>query len=375
MITNAAEPILSKNVRQPLGFLRKELREMNAYSPPLTNTSVVNLSLNEHPAAPPSRISEALQHIRAEKLASYDVDETIRLKTKIAAREGVSPENIILCAGESQALSLLFSCLHKRSALLPSIGWSYYTTLAELSSLRVSTYSLTRENEAFDVDYASAAMAVAREDSSVVVFINPHMPAGCLTEPDFVRWCAARASNSLVLVDEAYEGFSPEMRSMSSEVEEHPNLVVAKTFSKYFGLAAIRVGYLIASRRVVEHIQKALTPFSISYASSLIASAALDAEEHYRAQAEIIMTTKDAFARQITEHGAARPYRSHANFLLVDFGSEQAAVFAEQRAYAAGFVVRSARSYGLPSFLRISVGTPEVMDRLANAIAGPSRAA
>ena len=93
---------------------------------------------------------------------------------------------------------------------------------------------------------------------------------------------------------------------MESEVEEHPNLVVAKTFSKYFGLAAIRVGYLIASRRVVEHIQKALTPFSISYASSLIASAALDAEEHYRAQARTIMATKDAFARRIKEHGASR---------------------------------------------------------------------
>src|SRR5688500_2001212 len=113
MITNAAEPILSINARQPLGFLRKELREMTAYSPPLTNTSVVNLSLNEHPATPPALVREALQQISAERLVSYDVDQASRLREKIAEREGVSPENIVLCAGESQALSLLFSCLCK----------------------------------------------------------------------------------------------------------------------------------------------------------------------------------------------------------------------------------------------------------------------
>ncbi|WP_437928669.1 aminotransferase class I/II-fold pyridoxal phosphate-dependent enzyme [Sorangium sp. So ce291] len=109
-----------------------------------------------------------------------------------------------------------------------------------------------------------------------------------------------------MLVAEAYHGFSPAAASVAAEVLTHPNLVVSKTFSKYFGLAGIRMGYLVVSAPLAEQLGKAVSPFSVPFVSSLVALAALDSEAHYRALAPRTPTSRSLPGRSWSSHERAR---------------------------------------------------------------------
>ncbi|HVG61323.1 MAG TPA: aminotransferase class I/II-fold pyridoxal phosphate-dependent enzyme [Hyalangium sp.] len=352
-----------------LRAIRREIRQLERYVPPFTDRTRINLSLNEHPAPPPPAIAEALEGFSLERLVTYDQDQADHLRSLLAEREGVSPDNILLCPGSSHGLALLFSCLGGGPVLFPSLCWSYYPNLARLNALPVGTYDVLQREETFEIDPLSVERALRQEEVSLLLFINPHMPTGALTGSDLILRCAAHARDTLVLVDEAYHGFSAEADSVASQVTEHPNIVVSKTFSKYFGLASIRVGYLVSSRQVIEQLEKMLSPFSLAPLSTAIACAALESEPYYREQAAVLMAVQEAFRQRMATLPGVRPYRSHGNFLLVDMESAEEAQQAEARVHAAGMAVRSARSYGLPSFLRVSVGTAEAMDRVAVALA------
>lgn len=349
-----------------LRAMRRELRRLERYVPPFADRSVINLSLNEHPAPPSPAVCAALREVDPLRLVTYDTEQVERLRAQLADREGVRLDNILLCPGSSHALQLLFSSLSNGGpALYPSICWSYYQSLARLNGLQTTAYELVKGDGEFQVEPHSVARALESEEPSVILFINPHMPAGALADGDFLRWCADNARGSLVLVDEAYHGFSPAAGTLAPHVLEHENLMVSKTFSKFFGLAGLRVGYLVAHTSVVEQLAKGLSPFSIPYLSSRLASAALDSEPYYREQADTLMAVKEAFTRRVAALPRLRPYGSHGNFMLVEFPSPEDALLAEQQLYAAGVAVRSARSYGLPHFLRISIGMAETMERIA----------
>ncbi|WP_437757029.1 pyridoxal phosphate-dependent aminotransferase [Sorangium sp. So ce1389] len=351
-----------------LGVIREEIRRIERYDPPFADRSVINLSLNEHYAPPPPQIQDALYNLDPMRLVTYDTELAEQLRARLAAREGVSIENIVLCPGSSSGLQLLISCLSGGPLLVPSICWSYYLNLARLHGFPVASYEIQRGAGEFQVSPASVAEALERDKPSLLLFIQPHMPTGALAAVDLILGCAERARSTIVLVDEAYHGFSPAAASVAAAVLTHPNLIVSKTFSKYFGLAGIRMGYLVASAPMAEQLGKAVSPFSVPFVSSLVALAALDSEAHYRALAAELMAAKDAFARRVDAIPGARAYRSHGNFLLVELPDAAAAARAEAEIRAAGVAVRSARSYGLPSFLRISVGAAETMDRVAEAL-------
>jgi histidinol-phosphate aminotransferase len=348
-----------------LRALRRELRAMDRYEPPFVDRSVLNLSLNEHPAAPSPAVQAALRSLPAELLITYDTDRAARLRAQIAKREDVEPDNVVLCAGASHALQLLFGCLDPRgTVLLPSICWSYYTTLAQLHDSPVARYQMAKCDDRFELDIPSMMGGIATEAPALVLIINPHMPTGAMTSASAIVTCAAHARGSLVLVDEAYHGFSREVPSVAARVKEHDNLVVAKTFSKFFGLAGLRLGYLIAHSSLVTHLAKALPPFGVPGIASVLASAALDSEAYYREQADALMGIKAEFGRRVGARGRLRPWNSHGNFLLLEFPDAEEAGLAEARIYQAGVAVRSARSYGMPAFLRITIGAAATMDRI-----------
>ncbi len=351
-----------------LRALRRSVRRHERYAPPFTDRSVVNLSLNEHPAPPPRQLVELLQHIDPQSLVTYDTEAMDRLRRKVAEREGVGPENVLLSAGSSQGIALVFDCLCDEPVLLPSICWSYYASLARLHGLSISQYAIDKDDGEFHLDLCSAARALEREEPSLAIFINPHMPTGALAPGEFILRSAELAKESLILVDEAYHGFSRAAPSLAARVLDHENLVVSKTFSKFFGLAGIRVGYLVASARLITELEKATPPFSLPYLSSALALAALEAEPYYRAQADELMRIKDEFVLGISKIEGVRPYASHGNFLLVDLESPEEAERARARIQGAGAAVRSARGYGLPSFLRIGLGARETMERVAVAL-------
>ncbi|MGL4745830.1 MAG: pyridoxal phosphate-dependent aminotransferase [Dermatophilaceae bacterium] len=326
------------------------------------------MSLNEHYAPPSPSVREALHGLDPMRLVTYDIEMTDTLRSRIAEREGVSIGNVLLCAGSSSGLQLLFSCLRDGTVLLPSICWTYYLNLIRLHGLAVETYDIAEGEHNFHVDLASVSGAVHRHDPTLTLFINPHMPTGSLVSAEAIAAEATREPEMLVLVDEAYHGFSRDAESLASVVPDRPNLVVSRTLSKFFGLAGIRLGYLIAHEDVVDELSKAAPPFSVPTVSARLAMAAFESESYYRRIGDELTTVRESFVARLSTIPGIRPYRSHANFVLVELESVERAHRAEQDIQAAGLKVRSAGSYGLPQFLRITVGTEDAMECVTAAL-------
>ena len=367
MLFGQSDAIPASSGRSHLRAIRPEIRRAERYAPPFAERNIINLSLNEHHAPPPQAIVNALGSLNPAALVTYDTENERKLRERIADREGVEPENVLLCPGSSAGLAQLFSSLEDGIVVFPSIVWNYYARLARVWGLHEARYDLVRRGDTFEIDTPSLLRVFDREDPALVLFIEPHMPTGAACADDLPISVAEAAPSSLVLVDEAYEGFGARP-SLAPRVLDHPNLIVSKTFSKYFGLAALRVGYLVASGRIVEELSKTSSPFHMPLCSSIIALAALEAEAEYRALAVEMAETREAFRKRLLPLSGVEALSSHANFVLVELPSPSDAAAIEARLFAQGIAVRSASGYGMPNALRIGVGTNDVMAEVASAI-------
>lgn len=320
-------------------------------------------------AAPSPQVRAALRAVAAERLASYDTVRAADLRDQIAIRDGVSPDNVLLCGGAAHAVQLIFSCLATSgTVLLPSICRSYHTALARLHGIPTARYAIEARGPRFALDAASLARAIDAEDPALVLMLNPHAPTGGIASAAEIMACVAHARGGLVLVDEAYHGFSREAPTVASQVRDHDNLLVARGFAKFFGLADLRIGYVLAHRSLIAQLAKVQPPLGVPGLASALASAALASERYYRAKADMVMTIKDAFARRMRATRRLLPYESHGNFLLVELPDAEAARAAVAHIHDAGIPVRIAQAYGLPQFLRIRIGTDEQMSRIADVL-------
>jgi len=225
-------------------------------------------------------------------------------------------------------------------------------------------------------DYAHdlAAMRAAITAQTRIVFVaNPNNPTGTWIAPEPLRaFIASVPMDVLVVLDEAYnEYIEPSQHTESTAwIAEHPNLIVSRTFSKAYGLAALRVGYGIMDPKVAEMMNRVRQPFNVNALAQAAAVAAL-ADTEYLGESRALNA---AGMRELVEGVRALGLTyvpSHANFLLIHVGN---AARVYQRLLEQGVIVRPVSGYGLPESLRVTVGLPaenrRFLDALAAALAG-----
>jgi len=227
---------------------------------------------------------------------------------------------------------------------------------------------------AVDYRHDLPAMRAAITPATRIVFVaNPNNPTGTWIAPDALEaFIASVPDDVLVVLDEAYnEYLEPERQAPSAAwIAKYANLVVSRTFSKAYGLAALRVGYGIMDPNVADMLNRVRQPFNVNALAQAAALAAL-ADADYVEQSRII---NRAGMRQLEEGARALglPFiPSHANFMLIRVG-DAASVYA--RLLKQGVIVRPVANYGLPEFLRVTVGLSvenrRFLDALAVALAG-----
>jgi histidinol-phosphate aminotransferase len=201
------------------------------------------------------------------------------------------------------------------------------------------------------------AAAVAA-DTALVYVANPNNPTGTHLPADAIeRFLAAVPTRVVIVLDEAYnEYLPPELRADSTAwVRRHPNLLVSRTFSKAFGLAGLRVGYGIAQRELTDLLNRVRQPFNVNALAQAAAVAAL-ADEAYLAESYALnLRGMQQLTAAFREHGLEY-VPSVGNFVLVKV-APAARVYAEL--LKRGVIVRPVANYGLPEWLRVSIGLPE----------------
>jgi histidinol-phosphate aminotransferase len=287
------------------------------------------------------------------------------LATLLAARFGVSPEQLILGNGSNEVLLYAFLLFggHGRRTLLFQPTYSMHARLARIAGGHVVDemiglpYELTAER---------AGAAVERERPEIVVLCSPNNPTGTLLPDDVIDAVAHAAPRSLVLVDEAYAEFSG--TSVIPRIAEHPNLAVVRTFSKARAAAGLRLGVLVADARVVAMFRAVQLPYNVNALTHAVAARIVADEAGVRRRVELCRVERDKVERALAAVEAVETYPSAANFILFRLRSGGTAPV-HARLLEQGVLVRDLSSWpGCAGCLRVSIGTAAENDRFIAAL-------
>jgi len=319
----------------------------------LDPAGIIKLASNENPLGPSPRVLEAVRRELSE-LTRYPDGNGFELKQKLAQRCGVRPEQVTLGNGSNDVLDLV-----ARAYLAPGLN-AVFSEHA-FAVYPIATQAVGAQGKvvpARDYGHDLEAMLAAIDAQTRVVFIaNPNNPTGTWFGPQALADFLARVPEQvLVVLDEAYIEYASgdELPNGLDYLARYPNLLVSRTFSKAYGLAALRVGYGLSSPQVADVLNRVRQPFNVNSLALADACAALD-DSDYLAESRRI---NDAGMRQLEEGFRALGLKwipSKGNFIAVDFGRDAAPI--NQALLAAGVIVRPVAGYGMPTFLRVSIGT------------------
>ena len=334
----------------------------------LEEASIIKLASNENPLGVSPRARRAIEGI-LDGVSRYPDGNGFELKQALCSRYGVSAEQIILGNGSNDVLELA-----ARSFLTPQDSAIYAQHAFAVYPLAVQAIGAEAiEVPAREFGHDPEAMLNAVRPNTRLVFIaNPNNPTGTMIAAESLqRFIAAMPGHVLVVLDEAYNEYVPREFSCNTLtwLSRYPNLVVTRTFSKIYGLAGLRVGCAFAAPDVADLMNRVRQPFNVNSVSLAAASAALADSEFVRRSVEL----NSAGMKQVTG-GLARLgldyIRSYGNF--VSFKVPDApGVF--QKLLRSGVIVRPIASYGMPDYLRVTIGleseNARFLDSLRQAIA------
>jgi histidinol-phosphate aminotransferase len=315
----------------------------------------IKLASNEVPFGPLPGVPEAIVEAIGSSHRYPDMG-VVQLRDKLADRYGVDADRVVTGCG-SVALAEHLA----KAACLPGdeivYSWRSFEAYPIISA-GVGATSVRVPNTARH-EHDLAAMAAAITDRTRVVMIcNPNNPTGTSIRRDEIdRFLAGVPSDVLVVLDEAYREFvtDEQVPDALETYGERPNVVVLRTMSKAWGLAGLRVGFLVGQPEVAAAIRKVVTPFSTSVVAQAAAIAALDAEDEVRRRCALVVAERDRVSEALRKLSVDVP-ASQANFVWLPLGDRSAAFGAacESR----GVIVRAFQ----PDGVRVTIGTPEEND-------------
>ena len=332
---------------------RESVRRMAPYSPPSGGREgKLRLDFNENTVGCSPAVLRALSRMTAEEMAIYP--EYQATANRLARYFGVRPAEMHLTNGIDDALHLIADTFIEDgdSVLVVEPTFDMYRFFAELAGARVIALRYDDEMR-FPVDAVIRALRQPGKRCPRVLYIaNPNNPTGTLVQRDELRRILRAAAHTLVLVDEAYFDFAG--LTILPWIRRYPNLLVARTFSKSAGLAALRVGCLFGKSELLAAMRRACTPYPVNSAALVGAEAAIRDPQFQRNYTREVLQSRDLLEKGLVRLGA-RIYPSSANFVLADFGPKaKALVRALERK---GILVRARRDFPRAGFVRISAGT------------------
>ena len=333
----------------------------------LDERQIVKLASNENPRGPSAKVRAAIAAAAA-GVTRYPDGNGFALKLALSARFAVGLEQIVLGNGSNDILELA-----TQAFLRPGDHTVYSQHAFAVYPLATQARGAVGiEVPARDLGHDLAAMRAAMTPQTRIVFIaNPNNPTGTWLPPAEVEaFIASVPSAVLVVLDEAYSEYleAGQRANTASWIAAHPNLIVCRTFSKAYGLAGLRIGYGLADAGVADLLNRVRQPFNVNSVAQAAALAALDDEEYVAESADLNRRGLAQLMQGLDAIGIAY-LPSHGNFLLVrvaDAGGAAAAVY--EALLRAGVIVRPVANYGLPEWLRVTVGLPEENARFLTAL-------
>jgi histidinol-phosphate aminotransferase len=365
-VTNDSRP----NNFNPAHFIRPNVVDLKPYAPILPfevlsaqlgrkPADIIKLDANENPYGPSPLLAKTLAE--APFLHIYPDPESRELRSALADYTGLDADYLLVGLGADELIDLVMRLFIEPGDRIvncpPTFGM--YAFDADINAAeQINVWR--REDFSIDVEKIETLFASSPKPPKLIFIASPNNPDGSLLNDDNLRRLLALPA--ITILDEAYVEFGGSSRIQW--VEQYPNLIVLRTFSKWAGLAGMRVGYGAFPLAIITHLWKIKQPYNVPVASQLAAQVSLANREHLLGNVIKIIAERDKFYTQLQQISWLQPYPSHTNFILGRVTGGRRAINIKQQLAAQGILIRYYNSPGLTDCVRFSMGTPAQMSKV-----------
>jgi histidinol-phosphate aminotransferase len=334
---------------------RRAVLAMPEYHPPLAGRDALRLDFNENTLAASPKVIERLKQTTAEGLTKYPEREGV--ERIAAAHFGLQTDQVVLTNGVDEAIHLLCAAFleEEDEALIQTPTFFMYEVSAGMMTAHVKK---VQADASLEFPYERFLAGITPRTKLIMV-ASPNNPTGAVVSREHLLGICAAAPQAVVMVDEAYFHFFGE--TVMEDVGRVPNLIVARTFSKAYGLANLRIGMLAGNAELMKYVRKVSSPYNVNGVALDCLPVALADDAYVQWYAEQVHAGRALMMDGLRALGVDF-FPSHANFVLMKIGAKHAELVAAMRAH--GVLLRDrSTDPGCDGFVRITVGVEEHVTR------------
>ncbi len=331
-------------------------------------TNPIKLASNENPWGPSPKVVKAL-HTESLSLHRYPDGSCYHLVRALAGKMGLDPAEIVVGNGSNEVIEFLVKAFMREGdeAITSHPSFLMYQKFVQIRN--GANYVVPLKEMGHDLETIKAMIS----DKTRLIFLdNPNNPTGTAIAPvDLYQFLSDVPESVIVVLDEAYVDFldtslQVDIYSLIRNAAGRCPVVSIRTFSKAYGLAGLRVGYGLMSRDIATILNKVRQPFNVNQMAQAGALAALEDEEYFQRTVALTKEGLDFLSSEVSRLGC-KTYPSHANFFLIDVGTEADKIY--QAMLYKGVIIRSMSSHGFDNCIRVTIGTEEENRRLIQTLA------
>ncbi len=323
------------------------------------------LDRNENQYGPAPACYEVLRTANLEQLSLYSRSFVRGVKSDLSERLsrdiGIPEDRVLLSYGSEDMLKQVVHCYLREgeTILLPQQSWWYYKSVAAEVSGKTVMYAIHEAGDRFAYDVKEMIRLYDEHSPRVILIASPSNPTGNSIAMEDLSTLVKHCSSSVIVLDEAYYGFGISSHAHLRELlAHHPQLVVLRTFSKYYALAGLRIGYACVGTECTKLVKFSSRYLGYNQLTEKIALAALDSGEYYTRTSDAIKEDNRAYYDFFMGLPGFKPFRTDANFILVRYPREQKEGLRAGLA-GMGVIVKFLDDPGLEDCMRITTGTRE----------------
>lgn len=361
------EEFMNENLDQSNEVIKvfSKYSEVKSYHSVPTVQKSGRLHLNENLFKPSPKCLEVLKNITMEDLYLYDLGRNDELVETLSSSLGISSNNIFIHNGSAEVIKSIGSILLNENdiVLVSSPGWSYYKSVADAKFAKCITYEVCEKEDTYEYNIDDLLQKAKENNPKVIIITSPQMPTGCGISYNDIEKVIKENINSIILLDEAYWGYGNDDNKFEKKIiTQYSNVVITRTFSKFYGLADIRIGYGLCSYPLRRTICLDLPLFRACGISRKIAVAAIKDKEYYRKMKAETNAVREWFSSELNKISGVKAYKSESNFVFIKLENADAN---RVRAYMEenGLLIRLFNDKDALR-LRITIGPKDIMERV-----------
>ena len=308
------------NNTQRISYL-SNYTDVKQYSVVGTEQITGRMHVNENLFGASPKCLAVFHNAKMEDLTLYDLTREDELAEEVSKQLDLPTDHIFVHSGSSDVIKTIMTLVLNKddTVLISAPAWNYYKSVIELHFAKATYYSVKPGKDSYEFDVQGLLSKARETRPRIIVITTPHNPTGAVMSQADIEKITKENPYSLIIVDEAYLGFSNIKNDVKYLLNSYNNIVFCRTFSKLYGLAGVRIGYGLCAPMAKQVFKLDLNPFRVSNLGRKAAVAALQDKAYYQELTKNLSAVRDNFIEEINKLDKVKAFKSAANFIFIHF--------------------------------------------------------